>query len=304
MSSIVAESTFDPVEEAIQCLIERMRRAADKLVSIQSIDEYLTDLILSVAGMIGAAGGAYGIASRDRSILRVRDVYPGETPQAASKGLFELPLTGRGPGVWSALLNSREEWWADIEDERFTPGFREYHRLAGRTRFVHYPIFDRDSIIGFLGFSFCEKQEPAPVLIQLVRTVAQQVGLMVRLGDLAISNPIVPSGVPGSVFARRVDARIAELVEAGPKEGLHIVNLAADFGFSVRQFHGLFTQAFGTTPHRYVVTKRLDRAAKFLLEGKPVAWVAHECGFADQGHLAKCFRMRYGCRPAHYRSMR
>lgn len=64
-----------------------------------------------------------------------------------------------------------------------------------------------------------------------------------------------------------------------------------------------FKAALGVTPGQYQVLIRLARARTFLAEGRPVARVAYETGFADQSHLTRAFRQTYGVTPARFAAM-
>lgn len=65
-----------------------------------------------------------------------------------------------------------------------------------------------------------------------------------------------------------------------------------------------FRAAFGTSPYRYLVMRRLDRA-RILLGGETgIAEIAAECGFADQSHLTRQFARAYGLPPGRWRRLR
>ncbi len=67
---------------------------------------------------------------------------------------------------------------------------------------------------------------------------------------------------------------------------------------SAHHFHRVFRQAFGITPHRYVVERRLARA-KYLLRrgGMPVVEVCAAVGFSSVGSFSSLFRRRFGVTP-------
>jgi AraC family transcriptional regulator len=69
------------------------------------------------------------------------------------------------------------------------------------------------------------------------------------------------------------------------------------------QFPKMFKRAVGESPHRYVVGRRLDMAARLLSSSSlRIADVAAACGFADQSHMTRLFRSRYQTTPAAYRA--
>ncbi|MEY9992365.1 AraC-like DNA-binding protein [Streptomyces sp. V4I8] len=63
-----------------------------------------------------------------------------------------------------------------------------------------------------------------------------------------------------------------------------------------------FSTAYGIAPHQYLMSRRVDRARRLLLEGRPPAEVATATGFYDQSHLTRHFRKLVGVPPGRYRS--
>jgi len=64
-----------------------------------------------------------------------------------------------------------------------------------------------------------------------------------------------------------------------------------------------FRRAFGVSPHRYLVLRRLDRARDLIRRGMPLAEAAHEAGFSDQSHMTRRFRDAYGMPPGRWRML-
>lgn len=62
-----------------------------------------------------------------------------------------------------------------------------------------------------------------------------------------------------------------------------------------------FVEAFGITPHAYVLGRRLEAARDRILTGQPLADVAAEIGFCDQAHLTRRFRRFLGTTPGRFR---
>src|SRR3546814_13416882 len=58
-----------------------------------------------------------------------------------------------------------------------------------------------------------------------------------------------------------------------------------------------FKRSVGSTPWAYVMERRLMLAHQKLREGCSVSSVAYHCGFADQSHLSRAIRSRYGISP-------
>jgi AraC family transcriptional regulator len=74
--------------------------------------------------------------------------------------------------------------------------------------------------------------------------------------------------------------------------------MATQVGLSAAHFSREFKRSTGLTPWDYVVRLRLDHARESLLNGNCSTAVASQLGFADQSHLARLFKLRFGVSPA------
>ncbi len=61
-----------------------------------------------------------------------------------------------------------------------------------------------------------------------------------------------------------------------------------------------FRRAYGTSPHRYQVMRRLDLARRLMCEGTGLADAAFASGFADQAHFTRHFKQTYGMTPGRW----
>ncbi|HTO47437.1 MAG TPA: AraC family transcriptional regulator [Burkholderiales bacterium] len=90
-----------------------------------------------------------------------------------------------------------------------------------------------------------------------------------------------------------------------------MVNLASDIPLkalagvacmSVDHFLRSFRAAAGTTPHRFVLDKRLLKAKQMLKSSDaPIAAIATACGFRNPSHFSVQFRAHFGISPSVYR---
>jgi AraC-like DNA-binding protein len=64
-----------------------------------------------------------------------------------------------------------------------------------------------------------------------------------------------------------------------------------------------FRACLGTSPHRYLVMRRLDRARALIRNGAPLAEAALACGFADQSHMTRHFKKAYGLSPGRWAAL-
>lgn len=73
-------------------------------------------------------------------------------------------------------------------------------------------------------------------------------------------------------------------------------------GFSRFYFISAFRQASGSTPHQYLIGRRLGKARQLLRKTTwPVTEIALECGFSSHAHLTAAFSRHFGMAPTAYR---
>jgi transcriptional regulator GlxA family with amidase domain len=85
-------------------------------------------------------------------------------------------------------------------------------------------------------------------------------------------------------------------------EPLDVVQLAHAAGVSRAHFNRGFKHAFGETPHRYLMTRRMERAMALLRAGDlSVTEVCLAVGFTSLGSFSTQFRRFVGESPSGYR---
>ena len=81
-----------------------------------------------------------------------------------------------------------------------------------------------------------------------------------------------------------------------------VSDLCALVRLSEAHFSRSFKRAFGQSPHAFVLRRRLEFAAQFMLQTDvPLCDIALRCGFADQAHFSKHFRQANGLNPSAWR---
>jgi AraC family transcriptional regulator len=89
---------------------------------------------------------------------------------------------------------------------------------------------------------------------------------------------------------------------AGP---ILVADLCALVQRSEAHFSRSFKCTFGESPHSFVVRRRVQFAAQWMLTtDSSLSDIALRCGFADQAHLCKHFRLAAGQTPAAWRRAR
>ncbi|MFI6491419.1 AraC family transcriptional regulator [Streptomyces sp. NPDC050564] len=96
--------------------------------------------------------------------------------------------------------------------------------------------------------------------------------------------------------------RLRELLDERLVQGIALDEAAALVHAHPAHLVRAFSGAYGIAPHQYLMSRRVDRARRLLLEGGKPAEVATATGFYDQSHLTRHFRRLVGVSPGRYRS--
>ncbi|HKX18264.1 MAG TPA: AraC family transcriptional regulator [bacterium] len=170
--------------------------------------------------------------------------------------------------------------------------------------------------------AICGRPSPLPFLRdpvstnpRLVRAVSE---IFVHgLAPLAVDSLVVAlaegllagdraGGAPA--ISRRIDARAIEfarqLLDADWTRTIRSTELEAVTGLTRYDLARQFRLMFGTSPHRYQLMRRLERARKAIHRARSLADVALDMGFADQAHFTRTFASAFGLTPGRYRALR
>ncbi len=97
--------------------------------------------------------------------------------------------------------------------------------------------------------------------------------------------------------------RAKDLADARYFEPLGVEDLARAAGLSRAHFSREFRRAFGESPHAYLLTRRLERAAALLRNtDQSVADVCFSVGLQSLGSFTASFTRTYGASPTSYRA--
>jgi len=120
-----------------------------------------------------------------------------------------------------------------------------------------------------------------------------------RYGGLGMTKPIT-AGLSGW------QERIAkEIIEARIDGNVPVQHLASLCGLSTSRFAHAFRISTGMSPHRWLTKRRVERAKSMLQNPRErLTDIALACGFADQAHFSRVFRVATGATPGDWRQVR
>lgn len=97
--------------------------------------------------------------------------------------------------------------------------------------------------------------------------------------------------------------RAKDLIDARYREPLDVATLARAAHLSPAHFSREFRRAFGEPPHRYLLTRRLERAAALLRNtDRSVAEICLDVGLRSVGSFTTSFGRAFGLSPTAYRA--
>ena len=108
--------------------------------------------------------------------------------------------------------------------------------------------------------------------------------------------------VVASSLSRQL-TRAKDLADARYSEAVGVEDMARAASLSRAHFSECFKEAFGVSPHAYLLTRRLERAAALLRNtDHSVAYICVSVGLASVGSFTTSFKRAFGETPTAYRA--
>ena len=106
----------------------------------------------------------------------------------------------------------------------------------------------------------------------------------------------------GGLSSRRLRL-VLEYIEHTLGQPIKLRELAALAGISAGHFERAFRQSTGSSPHAYVMDRRLHRARDLLINRPelPIEQIALRLGFSSSSHFSSAFRRQTGLTPTDFR---
>jgi AraC family transcriptional regulator len=158
----------------------------------------------------------------------------------------------------------------------------------------------RDEALSHLGRELVEELRPPRELAS--ERATQAIGERMAIRLLRTSFDLDHATDSARTFSDEEIADLRELVTRRLGDDVPLAGMAHLVGLGVHHFCRVFRQTFGESPHGYLRARRLERAHQLVVTtATPISEIAMLTGFADQSHLTRCFKQRFGEPPAHLR---
>ncbi|WP_081308671.1 helix-turn-helix transcriptional regulator [Agrobacterium tumefaciens] len=212
-----------------------------------------------------------------------------------------------GHALGSMAIMDLEENWSCRPESAFdnvrfnisSAGLRDFALEQGRVPFALLRIEDGpvDPILKGLAETFVPLvTNNSPHRKLLIDHLAEAVKAHVayRYGGIALTER------KGGLSAKHLDLATQYFVSCVDKV-VEIDEIASLCGLSVGYFIRAFKRSTGLTPYQWLLDYRVRQAQDMLRRGIPLAQIALECSFADQGHFSRVFKAKFGVSPAAWR---
>lgn len=96
-------------------------------------------------------------------------------------------------------------------------------------------------------------------------------------------------------------SQIKEYIDTEFTEDLSLDKLSMQFSINKFSLIRSFKKEYYLSPHQYIMDLRVNRAKELIRTGEDLTSITHSCGFYDQSHFIKTFKIYTGLTPESYR---
>ena len=197
--------------------------------------------------------------------------------------------------------------WSISERFEFAHLYIEDEQL----RTAYSEIFDRDArLMDMEDLTFVKNQTLANALRDIYISTHKQDRLA---GQEAASNVIHavfstdgclkqnrPQLTGGLASNKR--RQVLDYIQDNLETTIGLRELADLVGLSEFHFQRSFRASCGTSPHKWIANKRVERARELIVDKVPLAQVALACGYSSQAHFSRSFSSAMNMTPKAYRT--
>ena len=108
---------------------------------------------------------------------------------------------------------------------------------------------------------------------------------------------------PAGKTAWRAAALARDYLEDNAERPVRSDELEAITGLDRYALSRHFRATYATSPHRFLLMRRLQRARRMIKAGEPLAEIAAGAGFSDQSHFNRHFKKAFGLTPGRWAAL-
>lgn len=120
--------------------------------------------------------------------------------------------------------------------------------------------------------------------------------LLLRVMRQMIAESRLDTGLLAALSDRQLSRALAA-IHVKPEQPWTVEGMAVAAAMSRPRFAARFHEVMGQTPAHYLASWRIGLAQRWLLQGKPMDWIAGQVGYDSASALARAFRRHVGQAP-------
>jgi len=140
---------------------------------------------------------------------------------------------------------------------------------------------------------------------EIIRSKECENTILMHSHILALINMVLEESKSSPTWNDRSAKAVSDakrFIDENFSESITLNDIAKSVHLSEIYFHNLFTESTGTTPHKYLIIKRIENAKKLLRSSTlSINEIAEYSGFGSQQYLNKVFKKETGVTPLSYR---
>ena len=223
----------------------------------------------------------HSLSKRTLNWLR-RESLKGTTIAAVDTGAYAMAKAG--------LLNGRRATIDRQHRDSFSEDFPKVEHCSSNY------IVDGNRMTSVGGIASTE------LILHLIaeergEPLANRVAQNISLNSIRPSEPQQASELQFGTQHPKI-ASVIHTMEDNIEEPISALTIARTHGMSLRQMERLFRRYLNSSPKRFYMEIRLQRARNLLLQTEMTLLdIAMACGFGSPSHFSKCYRLRYNMTP-------
>lgn len=128
-------------------------------------------------------------------------------------------------------------------------------------------------------------------------------GVLAGIADALMRHADAPGTVSGRKYDHAAIRRACDYLQSRSDRQISSGELENVSGLDRFTLARQFRMSLGTSPHRYLVMRRLEKARAMIGSGRSLVDIALETGFSDQAHFTRHFKRTHGMTPGRWANL-